>query len=65
MKIPMNLAGKLPKGEYQFQFTVRNGEVKVLSVSIDGKGFDVENLDMEDRSDTPSESIQNMPGECS
>lgn len=65
MKLPIGLTGKLPNGEYRFQFTVTNGDVKVLSVSSEGKGFDVGNLDMADRSNNPSGSFQNLPGEGS
>lgn len=32
-----DLAGKLPKGEYTFRFTILNGEVKVISVNTNGQ----------------------------
>lgn len=65
MKLPIDLAGKLSRGEYRFRFTVTNGEVKVLSVSIDGERLDVGKVDVGERSGTPSGSPQNMPGESS
>lgn len=41
MKLPEELAGRLPQGEISFRFAVLNGEVTVLSVSREGKELDL------------------------
>lgn len=45
MKLPDELTERLPQGKVTFHFTVLNGEVKVHSVTANGKELDLVQCD--------------------